>query len=102
MVKYTRLVVENILANTPEDKRFWCHDGQEFRNLQELAAGLNVMTEETYAYHANETKNDFSNWMRDVIGDEVLSRQLLSATKAEAAKFVADRVAWLKGRLTKR
>ncbi len=100
MVKYTKAVVEKLLGNVPEDKRFWCHDGQEFRNLRELANGLNVMTEETYSYHANSAKNDFSSWVKDVIGDEKLAGDLLrSIGKAETVKFVSDRITWLKGKL---
>jgi len=45
-------------------------------------------------------KNDFSNWVRDVIGDEKLSRDLQkSTTQAQAAKSVADRVTWLKSKI---
>ena len=85
------------LGDVPEEKRFWCHDGRHLKNLEELEAALEQMTEETYRYHSNETKTDFSNWVRDVIGDEKLAKDLLNCTTpAQAVKSVADRVKWLK------
>jgi len=37
------------------------------------------MNEETFGYHSNETKSDFSNWVKDVIGDEKLAADLKRA-----------------------
>ncbi len=94
----TRAVSKSWLADVPEDKVFWCHDGRVMKNLEELYAGLQEMSEETFHYHVTEDRNDFSKWIRDVIGDYGLSTELQNAaTKEQAAKVVADRVAWLKG-----
>ena len=99
MVRITKAVAEQRLGNVPEEKRFWCHDGRYLKNLEELQVVLEQMTEETFSYHSNETKSDFSNWVSDVIGDDKLSRDLRkSTTRAQAAKCVADRVKWLKAK----
>jgi hypothetical protein len=34
------------------------------------------MTDEIYAFHANAEKNDFTNWVRDIIKDKRLRRNL--------------------------
>lgn len=100
MVKITKTIAEERLADVPKEKRFWCSDRRVLKNLPELETALKEMSEETFRYHSNETKNDFSNWVRDVIGDEKLSRDLQkSTTRAEAAKSVADRVTWLKSKI---
>ncbi len=100
VVKMTRAVAEERLGNVPQEKQFWCQDGRFLKNLPELEVALEQMTEEVFRYHSNETKCDFCNWVRDVIGDEKLARDLQkSATKAQAAKSVADRVAWLKSKI---
>ena len=100
MVRMTKSVAEERLSNVSQEKQFWCHDGRYLKNLQELEVALEQMTEETFRYHSDETKNDFSNWVRDVIGDEKLSRDLQKSTAREhAAKSVADRVTWLKGKI---
>ncbi len=94
----TKAVNKSWLANVPEDKVFWCHDGRVMKNLEELSAGLQQMSEETFRYHVTSGKNDFSKWIQDVIGDYELSAELQNfSTKDQAAKVVADRIIWLKG-----
>ena len=43
------------------------------------------MSNETYSYHANKEKNDFSKWINDVIGDKKLANELLSSKNKESA-----------------
>jgi len=80
-------------ADVPADKVFWCHDGRVLTNMEELAAALRDMSEDTYRYHANADKNDFANWLRDAVGDATLAGQVAkAATKAIAASKVNLRV----------
>ena len=100
MVKITKTIAEERLADVLEEKRFWCSDGRFLKNLLELRTALQGMSEETFCYHSSEARSDFSNWVRDVIGDEKLSRDLQkSTTQAQAAKSIDDRVAWLKSKI---
>jgi hypothetical protein len=100
MAGIDRAVAEKWLGDVPQDKRFWCRDGRILKNLSELVVALTLMTDETFRYHSNETKSDFSRWVRDVIGDEELAGALQKdITRLQAAKAVADRVAWLTGRI---
>ena len=100
MAKFTKAIAQKMLGDVAQDKWFWCYDGRELKNLPRLGTALNEMSDETFRYHSNETKNDFSNWVKDVIGDDKLSRDLeKSKTQVQAAKAVADRVAWLKSRV---
>ena len=99
MVKMTKAAAETMLGDVAEEKRFWCRDGRYLKNLDELKDALEQMTEEVFQYHSNAEKTDFSNWVKDVIGDEKLSRDLLKyTTKAEKAQAVADRVKWLRSK----
>ena len=100
MAKITGAMAEKWLGDVPQEKQFWCRDGRILKNLPELEVALKQMTEETFRYHSNETKSDFSKWVRDVIGDEELSKNLQkSATRLQAAKSVTDRVTWLNSRI---
>lgn len=91
---------ESWLGDVPQDKVFWRHDGGAVKNLDELAAALRQMSEETFRYHAAGGKSDFSNWVRDVIGDGTLANQLQKAmTQTTAARKVETRLGWLKARL---
>jgi hypothetical protein len=99
MVAMTKTVAVARLGEVSEDKRFWCHDGRVIQSLPDLKATLEQMPDEVFGYHANEAKNDFSNWVRDVIGDEKLARDLQKrATKAAAARSIAGRIAWLESK----
>ncbi|MBI4181156.1 MAG: hypothetical protein HY528_04420 [Chloroflexi bacterium] len=98
MAKITKAVARTRLADVPqEEKQFWCCNGSVLKSLAELKLALEQMSEETFCYHSSQTKSDFSNWVKDVIGDEMLAKDLsTSKTRAQAAKAVVDRILWLK------
>ena len=73
------------LAKVPDDVAFWAHDGRVLHDLTELTAALETMTDDTYVYHANAARNDFVNWVRDVIGDQTLVTDLARAANRAAA-----------------
>jgi hypothetical protein len=77
----------------PAEYVFWCHDGSVFSDLSELEVGLMNMTDEVFAYHCNLEKQDFSNWIRDVVEDEALAEELAKATsRLQAAECVSVRL----------
>ena len=88
------------LGDVPEEKAFRCRDGRMIKNLDELAISLRDMSEEAFSHHATKDNNDFSNWIRDVIGDATLARQLQrAATNTTAARKVETRLGWLRAKL---
>ena len=100
IVKVSREEANRRLGNVPDDKRFWCQDGKVVKNLKELEEALNNMSDETFHYHSVEDKNDFSNWVKDVVGDTALANQLKGVmTSIAAARKVEARITWLKARL---
>ena len=57
-----------------------------------LAEGLERMSDDTFAYHCNQNKNDFSIWVEEVIGDEELAKALkVSGNRKEAHNQVKER-----------
>lgn len=99
-IRVTKQDAEKFLADVPEDRSFWCNDGRVFRSMRDLAIGLENMSDETFSYHSNDEKHDFSNWLTDVIEDEKLAKDLSGPiTKREAAKRVNDRVTLLNMKL---
>jgi len=82
-----------LLEKVPAEYVFWCHDGSVYTDVNELAAGLMNMSDDTFAYHSNAEKHDFSNWVRDVIGDEELANNLeRAASRLQAAEYIAARL----------
>jgi len=98
--KLTRDDVESILADVPEQYVFNCRDGKVLRNVRELRDALLTMTDETFFYHSNDIKHDFSDWVRDIIKDNQLARDLVrSTTRLQAAKITVNRTALLSSKL---
>ncbi len=97
MASITKAVARARLGNVPEEKLFYVNDGRYLHNLEELKGALETMTDETFAFHSNETKSDFSKWVREVVGDDKLADDLArSATRLWAAKSTADRIRFLR------
>jgi hypothetical protein len=98
-MKTNRDVARERLADVPEDKVFWTRDGARLKNLEELANTLREMPGDTFSHHANAEKNDFSTWVREVMGDLTLAKHLEgSAGPASAAEAVDKKLSWLKAR----
>jgi hypothetical protein len=100
MAVRTREDAARVLSDASGDKRFFGHDGCISSNLPQLAHCLEHMSEDSYRHHVTAQKNDFSNWIRHVFGDDKLANDLTGISRsAEAAKIVRDRIAWLKKKL---
>ncbi len=99
MAKVQKEEARKYLADVPPEFVFRCHDSCVFKNMRELRDGLANMAEETYVYHANAEKNDFSTWVKDIINDEKLATDLKGAkSKTEASNRVGNRIAVLSRR----
>ena len=87
-----RKTSKKFLDKVPETMVFWCHDGQVFNDLEQLMIGFDLMSDETFIFHANDDKNDFSRWIIDVIGDEELAKEIkVAKSKTEAKKITLER-----------
>jgi hypothetical protein len=83
------------LRHADGEKAFWCNDGHIFSDLRELVQGLSEISDATFFYHANNEKNDFSNWIRDVIEDIELAGAISqAANRDEAISYVTARLVY--------
>lgn len=103
MVKIAKVSKEEAkrrLGDVPDDKRFWCHDSKIIKNLRELRKALNDMSDGTFHYHLGEGRNDFSKWIREVVGDDKLAEDL-SKTKSrmQASQAIAQRISFLEHKI---
>ncbi len=69
---------EKLLSDCTPDKAFWNVKGGIVRSIYELVLSLENIDEWTFRYHVNldNNKNDFADWIREVIGDDTLAAQL--------------------------
>ncbi len=103
MAKIVKISMEEAnrrLGDVPDEKRFWCHDGKFVKNLRELEKALDSMSDETFHYHSGEGRNDFGNWVRDVVGDAKLANDLSKAkSRIRAGNAVAQRISFLESKI---
>ena len=87
------IAVKKLLSTAPEQHSFFVADGTMISNLAQLVDRLETMHEDTYKFHANNDKNDFSNWIRDIFEDAQLAESLKTASnKIEAQLAIAKRL----------
>jgi hypothetical protein len=89
-----------LLRDVPHpEKYFYFKDGTIAKNLKDLSKIVKTLPEDIFQEHVSEGINDFSLWIRDVIGDVRLSRHIEKTTdRNEMAKLLDSRVAWLEKR----
>ena len=93
----TKEDAKRYIGNTPPERCFWLNDGSTLKNLEELSNAFPRMSDETFRHHVNGGKNDFSNWVKDVIGDKKLAHDLMaSKNKVSALKKLRSRLNSLK------
>ena len=73
----------------PEEKRFWLCDGRVLKSLKELREALRYMDNGIFTYHVNENKNDFYNWIKDVIGNEKLAEEIKGKCREDALDAIS-------------
>ncbi len=102
MAVRTKHDAEKVLSDIEGDQRFFCNDGCILGNLQQLAECLAHINDYSYGYHVSSEKNDFSKWIRDVLGDDKLARDISRAQNhIEAAEIVKARLAWIQNKAKK-
>ena len=100
MAKITKQQAQKLLRDVSEEHVFYCVDGRVARNLEDLQNALANMSDDTFSCHANPDKNDFANWVADVIGDEKLAGDIREAADhLQALEAVSQRGAFLMSKI---
>lgn len=77
--------------NVSEEYSFYLKDGRIIRNLKELLDILKNIDKGTFKHHVNANKNDFSNWIKDVLNEHELAEKIKkSKSKEEMIKILKD------------
>ena len=92
-----------ILSRVPESVGFWLCTNEKLRNLEELARSLEKANDDVFRYHVNREKNDFENWIRDIIQDREFAREISRIkTRQTLIRKISERVDELKKVVRKR
>lgn len=84
--KATKKEEKKPLVYASNAKSFWCSDGQILDSLIALRDALSTMEMEVYKYHAEGEKNDFANWVAEVLSDYVCAADIERAKTPQSAK----------------
>jgi len=60
----------------PERHYFFLKTGEQIRSLGQLKEKLESIDDDTFSHHVNEYKNDFANWIRDVMHNNELADKI--------------------------
>jgi hypothetical protein len=69
-------IEKKIYGEVPEKYHFYLNDGKKLKNIYELIDALDHMSDEVFHYHVNVHKNDFSNWIKNVMEEEKLAKDI--------------------------
>ena len=80
-------MIKMILRSVSDDKAFWMKTSDHdlvcvCHNLKELLDCLKKSTVDAVIFHMRNGRNDFAEWVSEVIGDQILAKQLRN-TKAK-------------------
>jgi len=56
---------------------FYLKDGQVIKDLEDLLFALETMSDDVFSHHVNAERNDFANWIKDVIKNKDLAREIV-------------------------
>ena len=81
----------SILKDILPEHHFWARNGTVIKNLPELKAAIGQMDDATFTHHVNSEKNDFSEWVKSVIKDEELAKDISKTTSKEDITQLIER-----------
>lgn len=76
--------ISHLKNDVEASKAFWVCDGQVLMNLVDLTHALKEMSEDVYKSHANKDKNDFADWIKDVMGEKKFSENIRKSRNKES------------------
>ena len=95
--KVPAAVAKGILARVPFQVSFWLCTNESIRSINDVYEALERATDEVFRYHVNRDKNDFEVWIREVIKDKDLAREIARVkTRETLVRKIRERVDELK------
>ena len=70
---------------------FWTTDGRILSNLVELSDALKSMNKDVFEHHVKKDKNDFADWVENVLMDKELAKMLRKSRKPGSARTIVVR-----------
>jgi len=71
-----KMVLDKRLEDVSDEHYFHAANGTVVKNILDLDMTIEHMGEETFKLHVSDVRNDFANWVREVIDDGELASEL--------------------------
>jgi hypothetical protein len=85
------------LSDVDPARVFYVHDGRVLKNLYEFSACLKDLGAGDFEHHVNTERNDFYNWVTEIVQDQRLAKDIKGAkTSSTMMKKVDARLKELK------
>src|SRR3989338_11177219 len=92
-----------ILGKTSLTDGFWLCTNENLRSLNELSGSLENADNDVFRYHVTRDRNDFEVWIREVLKDKELAREIARVkTKETLIRKILERIEELRKVLKKR
>lgn len=76
----------------PKHQHFYFKHGPVASSLKELLDHLKQIDDDVFSHHVTKQNNDFSNWIKHVLNDDLLAKDIASAPKHQAIALIAARL----------
>jgi hypothetical protein len=76
------------MINVSYDKEFVFHDGKRAKSLAELLINIEKISDADFSQFVNPYKNDFANWINDVIMDYDLALKLRKTLSKDETIYI--------------
>ncbi len=70
---------------------FWVNNGQILNSLIALKEAIASMENEVFSHHVNKDKNDFADWVENVLCDSACANDLRKAKTVASVKTVVTK-----------
>ncbi len=94
--------IKKILSEVSDFESFWFCNNNVANSLESLSKLLLEVDDTTFRYHLHKNKNDYEDWIKNVIGDEEFSKEISRVkTRFTLSKKIEERILFLKFELKK-
>lgn len=82
-----------ILSRVAPKDAFWLCTNENLRNLKGLLNSLDEVDDDVFRYHVTRDRNDFEVWIRDILKDKELAREIARVkTKETLIRKINERL----------
>ena len=83
---------KRILGKVSLPNAFWLCTNENLRSLGEIVQALRSVNDDVFRYHVTRDRNDFETWIRDIVLDRELARDIARVkTKETLIRKIEER-----------